>query len=67
MQGVIEKLTDKGFGFIKHEDEEKGIFFHASALVEGLTFEDLQEGDTVSFELTDTPRGKNAVDVSKVD
>ncbi|MFO7807123.1 MAG: cold shock domain-containing protein [Candidatus Moraniibacteriota bacterium] len=67
MEGVIEKLTDKGFGFIKHEDSEKGIFFHASALVEGLEYNDLQEGDKVSFELTDTPRGKNAVDVSKVD
>lgn len=67
MQGVIDKLTDKGFGFIRVEGEEKGIFFHASGLAEGVEFNDLQEGDTVSFELTETDRGKNAVNVSKVE
>jgi cold shock CspA family protein len=70
MEGVIEKLTDRGFGFIKHDDFERGIFFHATSLVDGLNYEDLQEGDKVSFELIDNPNGKdgkNAVDVSKID
>lgn len=67
MQGVIEKLTENGYGFIKVEGEEKGIFFHASELVEGLEYNDLKEGESVSFELTETPRGKNATNVSKVD
>jgi len=65
MQGVIEKVTDKGFGFIKHEDHEKGIFFHATSL-EGVEYNDLNEGDKVEFELTETPRGLNASNVTLV-
>jgi len=66
MQGVIEKKTDKGFGFIKTEEHEKGVFFHATSL-EGVEFDDLQEGDKVEFELTETPRGLNASNVTKAE
>lgn len=65
MQGIVEKITDKGFGFIKHEDHEKGIFFHATSL-EGVDYNDLNEGDKVEFELTETPRGLNASNVTLV-
>jgi CspA family cold shock protein len=57
--GVIKKLvSDRGFGFIRGEREE--IFFHVSAL-EGVTFEELQEGQTVDFEVdsSEEPRGRN--------
>jgi len=65
MQGIIEKVTDKGFGFIKSDEHEKGIFFHATSL-EGVDFEELNEGDKVEFELQETPRGLNASNVTKL-
>lgn len=64
MNGTIKKLTDKGFGFITVEGEEKDVFFHNSSL-QGVTFDELQEGDTVEFETQDTDRGPSAVNVTK--
>lgn len=64
MQGVIKKLTDKNFGFISQEDGGKDLFFHANELV-GVSFDELREGDNVSFEVTDTPKGQAAVQVKK--
>lgn len=63
--GTIEKVTDKGFGFIKVEGNEKSVFFHASSLNKGVIFNDLQVGDAVTidkFESTD--KGQKAVGVS---
>lgn len=65
MNGVIKKKIDKGFGFISQEDQEKDLFFHSNSLV-GVTFEELQEGDKVSFEVEDSPKGKNAVNVQRM-
>lgn len=64
-QGTVARLTDRGFGFIKAEGMEKDLFFHSKELV-GITFEELREGDTVTFEVADSPKGPNAVKVSKV-
>ena len=64
MQGTIKKLTDKNFGFIAPEDGKEDLFFHANEL-EGVDFSDLKEGDTVSFEVKDTPKGPAAVQVKK--
>jgi len=64
MQGTIKKLTDKNFGFISQEGDEKDLFFHANELVD-VNFSDLREGDAVSFEVTDTPKGQAAVQVKK--
>ncbi len=64
MNGVIKKLTDKGFGFIAAEGQEKDLFFHSSALVD-VQFSELHEGDAVSFETEDSPKGKNAVNVKR--
>ncbi|MDO8522296.1 MAG: cold shock domain-containing protein [bacterium] len=63
--GTIARLTDKGFGFIKREGQERDLFFHSNELV-GITFDELREGDQVSFEVADSPKGPNAVKVSKV-
>ena len=49
MTGTIKKLTDKGFGFITGEGLAKDLFFHSNSLV-GTTFDELKEGDAVSFE-----------------
>ncbi len=66
MQGTIARVvTDKGFGFIKREGEAKDLFFHSNEL-QGVTIEELREGDKVTFEVADSPKGPNAVKVSKV-
>ena len=62
MNGTIKKKTDKGFGFITSSSLDKDIFFHSNSLV-GVTFNDLQEGDNVSFETEESPKGLNAVNV----
>jgi len=64
MDGVIKKKTDKGFGFIAQEGQEKDLFFHSNSLV-GITFNDLREGDNVTFEIEQSPKGLNAVNVKK--
>ncbi|MFA6550794.1 MAG: cold shock domain-containing protein [Candidatus Gracilibacteria bacterium] len=64
MNGVIKKKTDKGFGFIAQEGQEKDLFFHSNSLV-GVTFNDLREGDNVTFEVEQSPKGLNAVNVQK--
>ena len=46
-EGTIKKLTDKGFGFIK-TTTDKDIFFHSKAL-QGVEFDDLQEGQKVTY------------------
>ena len=54
----------RGFGFIAPEDGSKDIFVHASAL-EASGIPAVDEGDKVTFEVADDPRGrgKNAIDV----
>ncbi len=62
--GKIARLTDRGFGFISQEGEEKDLFFHATEL-QDVEFNDLQEGDDVTFEVADGPKGQNAVNVAR--
>lgn len=64
-EGTIARLTDKGYGFITREGEEKDLFFHANEL-QGVDYNDLREGDAVSFEVAEGPKGLNAVNVSRV-
>ena len=64
-EGTIARLTDKGFGFISREGEEKDLFFHSNELVD-VSFDELREGDKVTFEVADSPKGPNAVKVSRV-
>ncbi len=47
-KGTIKRLMDRGFGFIKTEQEEE-IFFHRNDL-EGVEFNSLNEGQEVEFE-----------------
>jgi len=58
-------VVDRGFGFITRDGQEKDLFFHSKEL-EGVVFEDLKEGDTVTFEVSESPKGPNATRVSKV-
>jgi len=64
-QGTIAGLTDKGFGFIKRDGETKDLFFHSNELM-NVKFDDLQVGDTLSFEVEEGPKGLRAIKVSKV-
>ncbi len=63
--GTIKKLTDKGFGFIGVEGQEKDLFFHSKELV-GVAYNELQEGDQVTFEVTQSEKGPAATGVSRV-
>ena len=62
MNGKIKTKTDKGYGFISREGEEKDVFFHSTDLV-GVTFENLQEGATVTFDVEDGEKGLSAKNV----
>ena len=64
-EGTIARLTDKGFGFISREGQEKDLFFHSNELV-GVSFDELREGDKVTFEVGESPKGPNAIKVSPV-
>ena len=64
MNGTIKTLTDKGFGFISREGEEKDLFFHSNEL-SGVTFDQLRVGDNVTFEVTESPKGPAAVNVAR--
>lgn len=64
-QGKIARLIDRGFGFINREGEEKDLFFHSSEL-QGVEFNELNEGDQVQFEVSEGPKGPSATKVSRV-
>jgi CspA family cold shock protein len=65
MKGTIKKITDRGFGFIVPEGEDKDLFFHSTGVKDG-NFDSLKEGDEVTFEVVDTQKGPNATDVELV-
>lgn len=64
MTGTIKTLTDRGFGFISREGEAKDLFFHSKDL-NGVTFDELKQGDTVSFEVQQGDKGPSAVNVQR--
>jgi CspA family cold shock protein len=54
--GNITKLVrDRGFGFIKGADSPDEVFFHSSA-VEQPTFDELNEGQSVEFDVEPDPK-----------
>ncbi len=64
MTGTIKTKTDKGFGFITVEGQEKDLFFHSND-VAGVTFDELNVGDAVTFEIAQSDKGPNAKNVQK--
>ncbi len=60
-QGTVKKvIVEKGYGFIQGERNE--LFFHHSAL-EGVTIEELHEGQAVEYEEGRGPKGPRAENV----
>ena len=55
----------KGFGFIAREDNEKDVFVHISA-VKNAGMDRLEEGQAMTFEVEEGPKGPNAVNLQKV-
>ncbi len=62
MTGTVKTKTDRGFGFIAREGEVKDLFFHSNDLV-GVTFDELQVGATVSFDVESGEKGQSAKNV----
>ena len=63
-EGTIKRLTDKGFGFID-TGGEKDLFFHSSGL-EGVSFDELKEGQRVSFTEGRGEKGPRAENVQLI-
>jgi len=62
MEGTVKWFSDrKSYGFIQTEDG-KDVFVHKSALPEGTT---LNEGDSVEFDIEQSPKGPQAINVRK--
>ncbi len=64
MTGSIVRIKPNGFGFIKPDNGEKDVFFHAQALVD-VAFDDLKEGDAVTFDVEQGPKGPAATNVRR--
>ncbi|MEJ2344443.1 MAG: cold-shock protein [Gammaproteobacteria bacterium] len=62
--GIVKWFNDaKGYGFIAPEDGGEDLFVHFSA-IQGDGFRSLTEGQSVTFETQQGPKGLQAVDVS---
>jgi cold shock protein len=64
LNGTIKRLvSDKGFGFVAAPDGNE-YFFHQSA-VNGVSFAELREGDAVTFQTGQGPKGPRAENVTR--
>ena len=64
-EGSVKWFNDsKGFGFISQADGDD-VFVHFSA-IQNDGFKSLQEGDNVSFDIVEGPKGLQAANVRKV-
>lgn len=66
MQGIVKWFNnERGFGFINIENEKKDIFVHYSQII-SLGYKKLKSGEKVEFELLNTEKGPQAINVSKL-
>ena len=68
MEHGIVKFFDnkKGYGFIK-SDADGDYFVHFTSIISDEDYKKLDEGDRVSFEVEDAPRGPSAINVRKLE
>lgn len=63
--GMVKWFNDsKGFGFIQAEGTDRDVFVHYTA-IQGDGFKTLAEGQKVTFDLIDGPKGPQATNVLK--
>lgn len=61
-QGTVKFFnSEKGFGFIKHDDSDKETFVHVSGLID-----EIKQDDKVEFDLQNGKKGMNAVNVKVI-
>ena len=66
MNGKVKWFNPtKGFGFIERENNEKDVFVHISA-VKDAGMDGLDEGQEMTFEIEEGPKGPNATNLQKV-
>ncbi|MBC7826784.1 MAG: cold shock domain-containing protein [Chitinophagaceae bacterium] len=53
--------SEKGFGFIKHDDSSQETFVHSSGLID-----QIKENDRVEFDVQNGKKGLNAVNVKRI-
>ena len=64
-KGTVDKYSeDKGFGFIKQDDDGEILFERSSLNME--RYEIIQPGARVSFRIKETIRGKEATNVERI-
>ena len=64
-EGTVKWFNDaKGFGFITPDDGSDDLFAHFSSIT-GDGYKSLKEGQRVTFEVTDGPKGKQASNIEK--
>lgn len=61
LSGTIKRLNDRGFGFIAASDGNE-YFFHSSACTQA-RFEELREGQAVTFDCEQGPKGPRGANV----
>jgi len=65
IQGKVKWFNaTKGFGFIERDDKEKDVFVHVSA-VRDAGMSGLVEGQVLTFDIGEGPKGPNAVSLQK--
>ncbi|MGL1932673.1 MAG: DUF3825 domain-containing protein [Desulfotalea sp.] len=63
-EGVVDFFTDKGWGKINLLDSEEKLFVHFSKIIGS---KNLTKGEKVFFNIIDTDKGRNAIDVERPD
>lgn len=66
MKGTVKKVDkQKGYGFITPEEGGNGkdLFFHSSGVADG-NFDGINEGDHVTYDEGESPKGPKAINVA---